>query len=286
MIQPPSPPPTTAAVAKFFGASSSSSSNSHSAFYGDSSVSLEAKEEVMDEVYCKVADRYDTVSDMISLFLNKVWKQSFVNYMMPLPGEQVLDMCGGTCEITKRYFKYQDKVNNDTKSTVHVVDFSENMLKVGQRRLSDTQWMRDNRISFAKGNAEDLSEIADNTYDLYIISAGMHNLGNREKALAEAYRVVKPGGRFACLEYGQVEKAGFDACARWYWDNAVPALGGLLANDRASYERLARSVRAFPHQAEFAKSIRAAGFELPGKKGYELIYWGLMVAFVGTKPKI
>ncbi|KAJ2804688.1 2-hexaprenyl-6-methoxy-1,4-benzoquinone methyltransferase [Coemansia guatemalensis] len=246
-------------------------------------VPIDAKEKIMDSVYCKVADKYDSVTDVMSFYMNKVWKQWFVERMKPIPGEKLLDVAGGTCEIAKRYLTYQDEVNGDSTSTVHVVDFNKDMLRVGQHRLADTQWIKDNRVTFAQGNAEDLVDIADNSMDAYSISAGMHNLPHPEKAVQEAFRVLKPGGRFACLEYGYVDVPILGHISRWYWDNMLPAIGGWLANDRPSYERLARSVRSFPHQKQFSQAIRRAGFHLPGK-GYELYQCGMMVVYIATKP--
>ncbi|KAJ2081371.1 hypothetical protein H4R24_002395 [Coemansia sp. RSA 988] len=252
------------------------------ALYTDT-VPIDAKEKIMDSVYCRVADKYDSVTDVMSLYMNKVWKQWFVERMKPIPGEKLLEVAGGTCEIAKRYLTYQDKVNGDSTSTVHVVDFNKDMLRVGQHRLAGTQWMKDKRVTFALGNAENLVNIADNSMDAYSISAGMHNLPHPEKAVQEAYRVLKPGGRFACLEYGHVDVPVFGHISRWYWDNMLPAIGQWLANDRPSYDRLARSVRSFPHQKQFAEAIRRAGFHLPGK-GYEQFQCGMMVVYIATKP--
>ncbi|KAJ2850562.1 hypothetical protein IWW36_001812 [Coemansia brasiliensis] len=249
--------------------------------YGDE-VPISEKEEIMSDVYCKVADRYDAVTDVISLWMNKPWKQRFVRQIQARPGDKMLDVAGGTCEVAKRYLQYQDTVNHDQTSSVHVVDFNKNMLLVGQRRLADSSWIRDGRITFAQGNAEDLCDVPDSSVDIYCISAGMHNLPHPEKALSEAYRVLRPGGKFACLEYGHTEGMIIGAVSCWYWDKAVPYLGQVLANDRASYERLARSVRTFPSQKQFAQAIRNAGFHLPGK-GYELYQWGMMVAYIGIK---
>ncbi|KAJ2448685.1 hypothetical protein EV183_005309 [Coemansia sp. RSA 2336] len=258
-----------------------SASTINTPLYGDE-VPIGKKEEIMSDVYCKVADRYDAVTDVISLWMNKPWKQRFVKQIQAKAGDKMLDVAGGTCEVARRYLQYQDSVNNDHTSSVHVVDFNQNMLLVGQRRLAGTDWIKDGRITFAQGNAENLCDVPDSSVDIYCISAGMHNLPHPERALSEAYRVLRPGGKFACLEYGHTEGMVIGAVSRWYWDNVVPVLGHVLANDRASYERLARSVRTFPSQQQFAQAIRDAGFHLPGK-GYELYQWGMMVAYIGYK---
>ncbi|KAJ2892079.1 hypothetical protein IWW38_003353 [Coemansia aciculifera] len=259
---------------------------SNSVLYADS-LPIDAKEQVMDGIYCKIADRYETVLEIMSLGMNQMWKRRFVHLMKPAAGQKMLDVAGGTGQIARNYLKYQDSRNKDTTSSVHVVDLNEQMLRVGRHRLAGSQWVKDRRISFAHGNAESLKGIADNSFDIYSISAGMHNIPRPERALSEAFRVLKPGGLFACLEYGHVDTPVIKQFNRWHLDTLVPALGQLLVNDRASYERLARSARAFPHQKDFAKAIGRAGFVMlpDNEKGYTLMQCGMMVAYFGTKPE-
>ncbi|KAJ2331345.1 hypothetical protein GGI00_003291 [Coemansia sp. RSA 2681] len=239
----------------------------------------------MDRIYCKIADRYDVVLEIMSLGMNQMWKRKFVRLMTPTAGQKMLDVAGGTGQIARNFLEYQDSTNNDTSSSVHVVDLNEQMLRVGRHRLADSQWTKDGRISFAQGNAESLDGIADNSFDIYSISAGMHNIPHPERALSEAYRVLKPGGLFACLEYGHVDTPLVKQFNRWHLNTLVPALGQLLVNDRASYVRLARSARAFPHQRNFAQAIGRAGFIMPPGQGYKLMQCGMMVAYYGTKPE-
>ncbi|KAI8318086.1 hypothetical protein GQ54DRAFT_300807 [Martensiomyces pterosporus] len=251
---------------------------------GANSPPAESNAQVMSDVYWNIAEEYSRVSYFISLGGDPVFKNIFVKKMAPSPGEKMLDVAGGTCEVTRRYLKYQDKVNSDRTSTVHVVDFNPGMLSVGKRRLADTQWMRDGRVTFAQGNAENLVDIPDNSFDAYTISLGMHNLENKEKALTEAYRVLKPGGRFACLEYGVVELPVLRTAIDWYWDHALPYVIRALTSNHASFLKMVRSGRAFPHQREFVKTIRNAGFYCHDQ-GYETIRRGIMVAYFGIKPK-
>ncbi|KAJ2839156.1 hypothetical protein FBU31_000752 [Coemansia sp. 'formosensis'] len=248
-------------------------------------IPIETKEKIMDRTYCKIADRYDIVLEVMSLGLNQYWKRKFVRLMSPSAGLKMLDVAGGTGQVARNYLEYQDTVNNDISSSVHVVDLNEQMLRVGKHCFASTQWARDGRISFAQGSAENLVDIADNSFDIYSISAGMHNIPHPELALSEAYRVLKPGGLFACLEYGHVDTPIVKQINRWHLETLTPALGQLLVGDRTSYERLVRSARTFPHQRDFAKAISHAGFILPPGKGYELMQCGYMVAFYGTKPE-
>ncbi|KAI8318001.1 hypothetical protein GQ54DRAFT_342047 [Martensiomyces pterosporus] len=228
---------------------------------------VESKGEIMGDAYSTIAEEYDRLI-RIATFGNPRRKTIFVNKMAPLPGERLLDVAGGTCDIAQRYLAYQDTVNHDSASTVHVVDFNPAMLAVGKRHLADTQWMRDGRVTFAQGDAENLADIPDNTYDLYSISMGMHNLANREKALAEAYRVLKPGGRFACLEAGYIESPILRTAVGWYWNYVVPMMGRVLTSNYSSFMEMMKSARDFPCQHEFVETIRSAGFHLPGKGEY------------------
>ncbi|KAI8318819.1 ubiquinone/menaquinone [Martensiomyces pterosporus] len=248
------------------------------------SAPVESKAEIMNDAYWKVAEEYKRLSYILSLGFHNPLKKAFIKKLAPSPGERLLDVAGGTCDIAKCYLGYQDKVNKDRMSTVHVVDFNPGMLSVGKRYLADTQWMHDGRVTFAQGNAENLIDIPDNSFDAYTISFGMHNLENRDKALAEAYRVLKPGGRFACLENGHADSPIMRTFHNWHWYKISPFLVGLLTNSRASYEQLVKSARNFPHQREFVKTIRNAGFYCHGQ-GYEPMLGGIMVAFLGVKPK-
>ncbi|KAJ2783051.1 hypothetical protein GGI15_002724 [Coemansia interrupta] len=238
------------------------------------------KEEIMDTVYCRVADKYDRTINVLSLFMNTMWKRRFVQRIQAAPGAHLMDVAGGTGEIARLYMEYQ-KAQGNTTSTCDVVDFNPDMLRVGRRRLQDTEFGA--RVAFVEGNAEHLTNVKDASVDVYSIAAGMHNLPNPTKALEEAFRVLRPGGTFACLEYGHVDAPVLSTLAKWYMDSAVPVIGKWMTGDRAAYERLSASVRNFPHQKRFAQAIRDAGFEQQGK-GYEEFQWGMMVSYIATKP--
>lgn len=253
--------------------------------YNDTTIPVTSKQGVMNDVYTKVADEYDFGVDIITLYMNRVWKTKFVRFIQPVPGERTIDMAAGTCQITTRYMDYQDNVNHDAESAIHVVDFNEGMLYAGKQRLAGSKWIKDGRVTFAKGDAEDLKEIPDNSYDLYIVSAGLHNLPHPEKALGEAYRILKPGGRFACLEYGHSDWKLLELMGDWWGKYVVPIILRMWSIDPASYDHLTRSARAFPDQRTLAKAIRDAGFELPSGGGYTNFNGGMMAAFVGNKPR-
>ncbi|KAI8318918.1 hypothetical protein GQ54DRAFT_266213 [Martensiomyces pterosporus] len=243
-----------------------------------------SKAEATNDTYTQIAEEYARVNRITTLGGYLRLKKAFIKKMAPSPGEQLLDVAGGTGDIAECYLKYQDKVNRDPTSTVHVVDFNPGMLSVGRRRLADTQWMRDGRVTFAQGDAENLVDIPDNSFDAYTISFGMHHLENKDKALAEAYRVLKPGGRFACLENGHVDSPILRSLLEWHWYKFSPFLVGLLTNSRASYEQIIKSARSFPHQREFVMAIRNAGFYCHGQ-GYEKIGPTSVVSFFAIKPK-
>ncbi|KAJ1841162.1 hypothetical protein LPJ73_006206 [Coemansia sp. RSA 2703] len=247
--------------------------------YNDT-VPASQKEEVMDSVYCRVADNYDRAINIFSLFMNGMWKRRFVSRMQAAPGAYLLDVAGGTGEIAKHYLAYQE-AQGDLTAHVHVIDFNPDMLRVGRQRMQKIE--HGARVTFAQGNAEDLKEVEDASVDVYSIASGMHNLANPTKALDEAFRVLKPGGTFACLEYGHVDTPILGSIHNWYLANVVPMIGGMVTGDRAAYERLVGSVRGFPDQKRFAQAIRDAGFQQQGQ-GYENFMFGTMVSYIATKP--
>ncbi|KAJ2159082.1 hypothetical protein GGF46_003282 [Coemansia sp. RSA 552] len=240
--------------------------------------------EPMDPVYCELADTYDWVADVLSLYRVGGWKQKLVELAEPRPGDKIIDVAGGTCQVAERFLTYQDTVNNDKTSTIHVVDFNKDMLRVGRHRLSHHPWEEDGRLTFAQGDAQNLVDVPDNAYDLYSVGYGMHNFPDPEKALREAYRVLKPGGRFACLEFGQVDVPILGLFTNLYRRYGYGAIAHVLTGNGEPYRRMAVSTVNFTHQREFAKMIRNAGFQFAGK-GYEEYGFGVSVCYIAFKPE-
>jgi demethylmenaquinone methyltransferase/2-methoxy-6-polyprenyl-1,4-benzoquinol methylase len=223
------------------------------ASFGFSPVAAEAKQGLVNEVFARVARRYDLMNDLMSGGLHRLWKDDLIGWLAPPKGPApfaLLDVAGGTGDIASRFL-------GASGSGVRAVicDISAEMLAVGRERAGGEE-----RLAFVRGNGESLPFSA-KSFDACTIAFGMRNLTHIDAALAEAYRVLKPGGRFLCLEFSTVETPILDTLYDAYSMNAIPALGALVAGDAASYRYLVESIRRFPDQKTFMGMIETAGFE-------------------------
>ncbi|SHF70676.1 demethylmenaquinone methyltransferase / 2-methoxy-6-polyprenyl-1,4-benzoquinol methylase [Kaistia soli DSM 19436] len=224
------------------------------ASFGFRDVAVEAKQGMVDEVFHKVAARYDLMNDVMSAGMHRVWKDAAVSWLAPPRGRpfDVIDVAGGTGDIAFRI------VNRSGGSAhVTVADINASMLEVGRERAAKRH-LTDN-VDFTLGNAEELP-FENGRFDAYTIAFGIRNVPRIEKALSEAYRVLKPGGRFLCLEFSAVDVPVLDKIYDVYSFNLIPGMGKLVAGDAESYRYLVESIRRFPHQERFAEMIRRAGF--------------------------
>ncbi len=225
------------------------------AWFGFREVDLDAKQGMVDQVFHQVAGRYDLMNDLMSGGMHRLWKDAMVAWLGPprraTHGYSVLDVAGGTGDIAFRI------AGRSEGAEVVVADINGEMLKVGRSR-AEARHVAD-RVSFVECNAEDLSFPA-NRFDAVTIAFGIRNVPRIERALAEAFRVLKPGGRFLCLEFSAVDVAGLDKLYDLFSFNVIPVLGQMVAGDRDSYSYLVESIRQFPNQARFAAMIADAGF--------------------------
>ncbi|MEI9887946.1 MAG: bifunctional demethylmenaquinone methyltransferase/2-methoxy-6-polyprenyl-1,4-benzoquinol methylase UbiE [Rhizomicrobium sp.] len=223
------------------------------ASFGFREVPEAEKEGLVREVFSSVASRYDLMNDLMSGGIHRLWKDAFVEWLNPRPGWQVLDVAGGTGDIA---FRIADLVRSrGGEAAITVCDINADMVGEGVRRA---QAKGERAIAWVTGDAEALP-ISDSSMDAYTIAFGIRNVTHIDKALAEARRVLRPGGRFLCLEFSRVEIPGFDALYDAYSLNVLPRLGQMVAGDAEAYRYLAESIRRFPPQAKFAKMIEAAG---------------------------
>ena len=195
----------------------------------------------------------------------------------------MLDIAGGTGDIAFRLLDHCTQINNDHASRVIVSDINPQMLSEGRKRSLQTTYANSKRLEFLEANAEKLTTVEDNSIDLYTVAFGIRNFTNKSLALSEAYRVLKPGGVFACLEFSKVNNRMLDAVYKRWSFGAIPMIGQLVAGDRESYQYLVESIERFPQQEEFRDMIEGAGFLIPGK-GWEDLTGGIASVHKGVKP--
>jgi len=216
--------------------------------FGYEEVTPEEKTQRVGAVFSSVAKNYDRMNDAMSAGMHRLWKDRFVRRVKPREGETILDMAGGTGDIAFRMARHG--------ALITVSDINQDMLDVGieraeQRGIAGLTWSRQ--------NAEELT-FGDKEFNAYTIAFGIRNVTRIDLALAEAHRVLKPGGRFFCLEFSTTEWPGFAEVYDLYSHNVVPRLGQMIAGDSDSYRYLIESIRRFPKMREFEGMIRAAGF--------------------------
>jgi demethylmenaquinone methyltransferase/2-methoxy-6-polyprenyl-1,4-benzoquinol methylase len=223
--------------------------------FGYRDVAETEKEGLVHGVFSSVARRYDLMNDLMSGGVHRLWKDAMIDWLDPRPGRRYLDVAGGTGDVAFRIAETVRARGGDADITV--CDINKDMLEEGVRRAAQKG---ERSIVWTCGNAESLP-LPSNTFDAYTIAFGIRNVTHIDRALAEAHRVVKPGGRFLCLEFSRVEAPGLDALYDAYSFSVLPRLGQMVAGDADAYRYLAESIRRFPPQARFAKMIANAGFK-------------------------
>ncbi len=221
------------------------------ASFGFRDVPETEKEKLVRGVFSSVAERYDLMNDLMSGGVHRLWKDSMVEWLNPQPGWRVLDVAGGTGDIAFRIAAAARAKGGEAEITV--CDINADMLNEGVRRADG-----ETNIEWVCGDAEALP-IPDASMDAYTIAFGIRNVTHIQKALEEARRVLKPGGRFLCLEFSRVDAPGLDALYEKYSFSVLPRLGEMVTKDGESYRYLVESIRRFPPQAQFAKMIEKAG---------------------------
>jgi demethylmenaquinone methyltransferase/2-methoxy-6-polyprenyl-1,4-benzoquinol methylase len=231
-------------------ASTSNDTSNDTVDFGFSTIERDAKTQRVRAVFNSVARRYDVMNDLMSLGVHRLWKREFVTMLDPRPQRTLLDLAGGTGDIS---FQWRRRGGGP----VVLTDINDQMLGVGRGRAEQRGLI--GGVAFAVTDAEALP-LADGTVDRVSIAFGLRNCTNKDRVLSEALRVLKPGGRFCCLEFSKLQVAvAAPLYERWSFA-ALPAIGERVAGDRESYQYLAESIRVFPDQATLAGMMRTAGF--------------------------
>jgi demethylmenaquinone methyltransferase/2-methoxy-6-polyprenyl-1,4-benzoquinol methylase len=253
----------------------SQSSGESTVSFGFRSVPEDQRQGLVNGVFASVAQRYDLMNDLMSGGLHRLWKRDLITMLNAPRGAtpfKLLDVAGGTGDIAMRYAE-----DGGPATTAVVCDISPEMLSVGQRRI-DAAGLTD-RITCVEGNAEALP-FADASFDAYTIAFGIRNVTHIDRALTEAFRVLKRGGRFLCLEFSECQVPVLDRLYDFHSFEIIPRLGKLAAGDSESYRYLVESIRRFPNQEAFANLVRNAGFS---RVGYRNLTGGIAAIHGGWK---
>lgn len=236
--------------------------------FGFAKVTAPEKTERVTRVFERVASRYDLMNDLMSLGIHRLWKRRFVESLPLRQNGVYLDVAGGTGDIAQAL--YQRLTSFGIQHTLTVSDVNPAMVDVGQKRYPHLCWL------VANGEALPLE---DNSVDVYTIAFGLRNVTQREKALFEAFRVLKPGGKFACLEFSQVH-APFQKFYDFYSFHIIPKIGDWVAQDKEAYQYLSESIRTFLTRDELLQLMQKTGFE---KVQYETYTNGIVALHTGYK---
>ena len=228
------------------------SENPEAEWFGFQKVNPETKAARVKEVFTSVAGRYDLMNDLMSGGLHRLWKNRLVSLMNPKVGDVLLDVAGGTGDVALRCLKY-----TKGQAKITVADINPAMLTEGRAKVLDQGVLKG--IDFVTGNAEVLP-IASRSVDIYSIAFGLRNVTHIDKALSEAARVLKPGGRFYCLEFSPGVRREIKPFYDRYCLSVLPWIGEFVAKDRNAYRYLAESIQKFPNQKDLAARIESAGF--------------------------
>ncbi|GAA5885984.1 hypothetical protein JCM6882_004222 [Rhodosporidiobolus microsporus] len=278
----PSAPHNPAAGPSSTGAGSSTG-GSGTTHFGFRDVPEQLKESLVRGVFSSVASSYDVMNDAMSLGIHRLWKDHYVSKLDPHGGLNCLDVAGGTGDIAMRILDHARERYGDRETKVTMLDINPEMLEEGKKRFAQTMYHGTPQVDFMVGNAEHLDGIPDNSLDLYTISFGLRNVTHTDRALAAAYRVLKPGGVLSILEFSKVENPVLAKLYDAWTFNVIPPMGHMLAGDYDSYRYLSESIIRWRQPQELAQLIREAGFTVAPEEPYEMLTFGIAAIHTGVK---
>mgnify|MGYP001480466467 CR=1 FL=1 len=229
---------------------------------------LQNKKGLVQSVFDQVYDQYDLMNDFMSLGIHRLWKKNMLNMMNPSINQTLIDVACGTGDVAKLFL---DNVNKSSKITC--VDPNKSMISKGKEKLNKYK-----NLNWIIASAEKLP-IADNLYDFYTISFGLRNTKNLNRSLAEAYRVLKPGGRFMCLEFSKIQNSGLEFIYKNY-SKIIPSIGRIIVGERKPYEYLLESIEKFVSQDELVDLMKKQNFK---KCTYRNLSGGIVSIHSGWK---
>ena len=248
------------------------SDDSNTTHFGYQTVNENDKEKLVADVFHSVAAKYDVMNDLMSFGVHRLWKRYTIEMSGVRSGNRVLDIAGGTGDLTYAFAK-----RVGPKGTVVLADINDSMLKVGRDRLADRGVA--GNLEVIQANAEHLP-FPDNEFDVVTIAFGLRNVTHKEQAIAEMHRVLKPGGRMLILEFSKPRSPLLSKAYDLYSFTALPLMGKLVTQDADSYQYLAESIRKHPDQETLAEMVRAAGF---ARVTYHNLTGGIVALHRGVK---
>jgi len=231
-------------------------SDKDSVTFGHKKVTVSEKEHLVNDIFSRVAKKYDIMNDAMSLFQHRLWKKKFVNIIPLFQGDRIIDVSCGSGDISYQLYK-KAKRKNISIRPITLLDPNKSMLELAKDRFIDKGLLTS--FSYNLSSAEKIP-FPNNSFDIYTISFGLRNVANRSKALTEAHRVLSPGKKLYCLEFSQTTLPMLDLLYNFYSSSIIPKLASHLANDQEAYKYLTESIETFPAQKQLCEEFKEAGF--------------------------
>ncbi len=241
--------------------------NENNVDFGNKTVKKNDKQKLVNKVFNSVAQKYDLMNDITSLGIHRSWKNDLINWIAPQSTQNLADIAGGTGDIAQKFIKAGG-------NAAHVFDINKEMIQIGKQKFKNL-----NKIAWTTASAENIP-VSDNSFERATISFGLRNITDRNKSLQEIYRILKPGGRFICLEFSHIEN---DFLKRFYdaWSfKIMPLMGQKITGDKEAYTYLVESIRKFPTQAEVSQMLSVVGFS---RVKYRNLSNGIVTLYSGWK---
>lgn len=224
-------------------------------YFGDKQVNYDERQKLVNQVFSSVSSKYDLMNDVMSFGIHRLWKDKMLNEITDFNGS-VIDVAGGTGDISLRF--YNKAIKQHIKPKLTIFDINKEMLLEGRNKFFDKGIF--DGVNYICGNAESIS-FADSSFDYYTCAFGIRNMTNLDLVLKEAYRILKPGGKFICMEFSHTSNYFFSTAYKIYANTAIPKLGGLITGNQEAYKYLIESIKKFPNQLQFLSMLENNGFK-------------------------
>ena len=235
--------------------------------FGYSKVTTKEKTKLVQKVFSDVANNYDLMNDVMSFGAHRLWKKSFIDIVNPCEGDKIIDVGSGSGDLVLEILK------RDLNLKIDMIDLNKEMLLEGKKRI------KNNNVKFFQQNAEKLNFL-NNIYDKYLISFCLRNVTDIDQSFKEAFRILKPGGQYYCLEFSRPNSFVLANIYSYYKSNIIPTFGKIFSNNRDAYNYLNESIDLFPNQNELKKRIETAGFK---SVKYTNLFDGIVSIHTGYK---